>query len=178
MTIRKPAGWFFGYEPHWTYPQGTQEIRDITFSNNILVNTETSRFLRAEGTLTYSRMKIIGNTFHNTGIDYGPMINGTGSGNEMRNNILTSVALADRGTWTISHNDYPNGNPSGQGLGNGPGNIQVNPMYASPGAFMPESYKLQSGSPLAGKGTAVSGFLTDYFGAARKNPPTIGAHEL
>jgi PKD repeat protein len=57
--------------------------------------------------------------------------------------------------------------------GNDVNSIALNPGYAS-------AYDLRLISPnLVGKGTPISGFTTDYFGAARSSTtPVIGAHEF
>lgn len=54
--------------------------------------------------------------------------------------------------------------------------VFANPSFASPSPTVAADFRLNTGSPAIGAGTAV-GIATDFGGAAFKNPPAIGAWE-
>ncbi len=178
-TSRYPARAFAWGGEDLPWAAGSNNAVNVTVRNNIFANQGDAAFVRMSNQLTYSNFKFIGNTFYNAGIFADAMINGSGSGNILKNNIIKGgVHLANRNAWDISHNAYPDGNHYGEGLGNGPGNLQVNPLFVSPGMWTMAAYKLQPSSPLKGKGTPIGDLSQDFWHSPRTNPPTIGAHEL
>lgn len=60
------------------------------------------------------------------------------------------------------------------GTSAGVGDITSDPLFTNTATL---DLTLQEGSPCLGAGVAVAGVTTDYAGAARANPPSIGAYE-
>jgi F5/8 type C domain/Right handed beta helix region len=87
------------------------------------------------------------------------------TGNVLMNNVFYgAVSLADTGGWSSSHNWM---------VGS-----QGDPKLVSPVDGGPTSgFKVQSGSPLIGKGAYTSQAPSDFWGTGRRSPSTIGVAE-
>ena len=92
-------------------------------------------------------------------------------------NLITGFNVAQQGVnttlWTGSHNgmfdnvtNYSNVNPS-------TGDVLADPQFVD----APTDLGLEPDSPMIGAGVAISGLDTDFTGATRSDPPSIGAYE-
>lgn len=83
----------------------------------------------------------------------------------------TGVVAADL---TGNHNLYF-GNTSnyGAGISAGAGDVLANPLFVGAG----DNFALQASSPAKSAGISITGIVSDFAGAPRANPPSIGAYE-
>ena len=112
---------------------------------------------------------------------------GTGDNNTVSNNIIVynlRYGIDDRdqvGTHNVYLNNciYNNGSgASNLSSGNTLQNTLVsNPMFVNWQADGTGDYRLASGSPCIGAGTATGAPATDFLGVTRPNPPSIGPYE-
>ncbi len=120
----------------------------------------------------YRDIRIIGNTFTNSGIAADPVLGGSTNGNVLKNNIIGGRAFfAEAGAWDVSHNAFPNGGAIGANA------ITANPLYVNAGANTAEGFKLQATSPLRDRGVTLPDLTGDFFGTSRGTSTTIGAHD-
>ncbi|WP_394832721.1 right-handed parallel beta-helix repeat-containing protein [Pendulispora rubella] len=144
---------------------------DIVWRNNITRNAGPVVFVR-DGRKTYYNLHFIGNTFYNTEFYADQGDEGGVRGNEFVDNILDgNFHLVDMGAWSIHHNDWVRGNAQGANA------FTVAPGFVDAGAGSPEGLKIGASSPLRGAGAAHADLPTDYWGASRPAPPSIGAHD-
>jgi parallel beta-helix repeat protein len=99
------------------------------------------------------------------------------SGNHVLNNIFYSatsntLASGSAAGSLFDHNLWFGGSHTGFA---GAGDVNADPKLASPGSLTPAGYKLLGGSPAAGAGSATANLTTDFWGASRTLPLTIGA---
>ncbi|WP_394825586.1 right-handed parallel beta-helix repeat-containing protein [Pendulispora albinea] len=156
-------------------PYGYTTLRDpphdITWRNNVTRNCDFIAFIR-DGRKTYYNLRFIGNTFYNTDFYVDRADEGGARGNEFVDNVLDgNFHLVDMAAWSIHHNAWPRGNAQGSNA------LTGDPRFVNPAAATPEGLKIAPASPLRRAGAARSDLTTDYFGAARPSPPSIGAHE-
>ena len=173
-TSRYPARAFTWGGEDLPWGDGSNHARNVIVRNNLFVNQGDAAFMRMASTLTYSNFQFIGNTFYNAGLFAGDMLNGSGSGNVLKNNIIKGgVHLMNRDTWDISNNSYPDGNHYGEPLGANA--LTGSPLFVNPGGFSAGDYALQASSPVIGKGVTLADLPRDMAGALRRNPPSLGA---
>lgn len=164
---------------------GSTDITDFIIANNVIAGgTNKGIGYSQYSGRTYGNIKIYYNTIRGTkaaGINFDSVGTPTGV-NEIKNNIVYaggggSLSNGNISSWTIDHNDWPNGIPSGA---NGIGTLSSDPQFVNPnaGATSPaEEFKVSSSSPVIGKATPVS-ITTDYFGSTRSSStPTMGFFE-
>lgn len=171
----RPSGISFAVEPY--YPL-TQTADNLKIYNNIVSGTGWGLYWFNYNVGSYSNVQIYHNVLHDSKNDHSLSVNSAGTGNNIIKNNIISKSTSIAGTWTLSHNSYPNGIPSGAGTNNIAGNPGF--VVAAPSASSKTDFRLSSSSPLRGAGAGVSSVVaTDFWGAARSSTaPSIGAHEV
>jgi fibronectin type 3 domain-containing protein len=122
-----------------------------------------------QGSLSAMNCTLVGNT---AGLNGGGLRTDAGGASTLTNCILyynTSAAsdLIGSGVINITYSDIESGHA-------GTGNISIDPKLVG----MPGDFHLRSDSPCLGAGTAAGSPATAQDGAARPNPPSIGAYEV
>jgi len=100
------------------------------------------------------------------------------SGNVFRNNIVyrSPAGTLITGTttgFTFDHNCWFGTTPTGSWRGTG--DVVGDPILINPGTFVATDYKLSTASPVKSAGTTIATVTTDYSGATRTAPYSMGA---
>ncbi|UOF79175.1 hypothetical protein [Caudoviricetes sp.] len=161
----------------------TYEVDDVEIYNNQFVGVRrgVSWFTdSADNAATYRDVHIWHNSMYSI-VDKAfrfPAVGGATapSSCEARNNICDGglITLADAAAWTFTHNCWIDGIPT---TGTHTNSIHANPLYEAPSTAITVQLTISATSPCIGVGTYLAAVPTDYAGATRPNPPTIGAFE-
>jgi hypothetical protein len=130
-------------------------------------------------------VSVVGNTFvASTGGGIWIDEAASTAGNVFSDNIVMSATgvaayVPNAAGLTFSHNAW-----SGitTGIQAGPGDVTADPLLVGEAGWSSAfgtatSYAPRSSSPVIGAGEMVAGLTTDFFGAPRPNPPSVGAIE-
>jgi hypothetical protein len=165
-------------------------INNVQVLNNVVVNTANA-FMYGDwhGGGGMRNCLIMNNTFY--GGTVGAVLaifdaNGGHYNTRFANNIFhqnTSHHLVDDwgngspGSITFDHNSWTGGwiNNSRE---TGPGDVNLDPAFVSPGVLTPSGYQLSAGSPMIDKGTSIGAPDTDFANATRDAIRDIGAYEF
>jgi parallel beta-helix repeat protein len=156
-------------------------LSDVRLINNIIINTRYALgYVDIEAGGGAPNTYIANNTVYKASKQLLRLEDDNLSGSVVENNIFYQVngwpmAYHVATGVTFRTNAWYGGTPPSNVQHTG--DVTLNPMLVNPGGYLATDYKLQSGSPCAGAGTANS-VTTDYFGTTRNTPWSIGAHEL
>jgi parallel beta-helix repeat protein len=155
-------------------------LGNVRYTNNIIINTRYALgYVDIEAGGGAKNTLFANNTVYKASKQTLRLEDDDLTGSVVENNIFYQV-----NGWPLAHhvatgvtfrtNAWYGGTP--------PANVQhagdvlLDPKLVNPGGYAATDYKLQTGSPCIGAGTANS-VTTDYWGTARTSPWSIGAHE-
>ena len=156
-------------------------LANVTVTNNIDIGDDYGFYYGAFGHGGGMQGALVANnTFVNNGRSSLHIDSDLGnSGNHVANNIFYSaisntLANGSAAGAGFDHNLWFGGSHTGFA---GSGDVIADPKLASAGSLNPASYRLLSSSPAAGVGSAISQITTDFSGASRTVPFSIGAYQ-
>ncbi|MGZ3796192.1 MAG: hypothetical protein ACXVB1_07505 [Pseudobdellovibrionaceae bacterium] len=161
--------------------------KNITFRNNVFANIDSAMFGGSPSMLIYN------NTFYRVGINgvdpllliYAPAANNA----DIRNNIFYDCGNSDNMGWygtnasnvIKDYNFVANGSNAAKfGFSEAHGVNGGNPAFVAAYTNCVThacDFHIMPTSVVIGKGTAISGIITDFSGAPRPATPSIGAYE-
>lgn len=152
----------------------------LTWTNIIVVRENNDGLNTVEfdvGANNIARFMTVVNLGAQTAGTNGIVINGTGTA--LIQDCITDghgVGLRNTATGGLTHDHNDHHDTSAYaGTTAGTGDITSDPLFTSRATA---DFTLQSpASPCIGAGTAITGVTTDYTGAPRANPPSMGAYE-
>lgn len=158
----------------------THILSDVRIINNIIVNTRYALgYVDIEAGGGAKNSFLANNTIYKASKETLRLEEDDLTGSVVENNIFYQV-----NGWPLAHhvatgvtfrtNSWYGGTPPANVQHSG--DVLLDPKLVLPGGYAATDYKLQSGSPCIGAGTANS-VTTDYWGTARTSPWSIGAHE-